>query len=72
LTIKGTHRLPGSFRDPSGHLFLREGELYRQVNPVFREHYELMMSSGFYDAAVGRGILIRHEEVDLPEGDGGA
>jgi len=59
-----TTRVPGSFRDPSGFLFRRDGEVYRQVNPVFREHYELMMSSGFYAAAVERGLLIEHAEVD--------
>lgn len=34
------------------------------MSPVYREHYDLMMSSGFYAAAVEQGLLIAHEEVD--------
>jgi ribosomal protein L11 methylase PrmA len=60
----GLDRVPGSFRDPSGFLFRLEGEVYRQVNPAFREHYELMMSSGFYQAAVDERLLIEHQEID--------
>lgn len=60
-----TSRIPGSFRDPSGFLFVREGVVYRQVNEVFREPYDQMMSGGFHEAAVSRGLLIPHEEVDV-------
>ncbi len=37
---------PSSFRDPSGFLFRRDGVLYRQVNTVYREHYEALMGGG--------------------------
>jgi len=56
-------RVAASFRDPSGFLFRRDGTIYRQVNPVFRAHYDLMMRSGFYRAAVEAGLLVPHEEV---------
>ncbi len=59
-----TTSVSGSFRDPSGHLFLHEGRIHRRVNPVYRCHYEAMMASGFYEAVVGDGSLIRHEEVE--------
>ena len=36
----------GSFRDPSGFLFARDGVLYRQVNHVYREHYDRLMTAG--------------------------
>lgn len=64
-------RIPGSFRDPSGFLFRHEGVVYRQVNPGFRESYDLMLSSGFYGRAVERGLLLAHKEVpvaDFPTG----
>ena len=43
---------------------MRDGVLYRQVNPVFAEQYDLLISSGLFAALVERGLLIPHEEVD--------
>jgi ribosomal protein L11 methylase PrmA len=57
--------LPSSFRDPSGFVFTREGVLLRQVNLLWRDHYDLLMKSGLYSAMVEAGLLIPHEEVDL-------
>lgn len=56
-----------SFRDPSGFLFWRDGVLYRQVNASYRQDYDLLVSSGLYGRLVDEGLLIPHEEVDLPE-----
>jgi len=56
--------VPGSFRDPSGFLFTRDGTLYRQVNQIHAEQYDLLLSSGLYHALVGRGLLIPHREAD--------
>lgn len=61
-------RVPGSFRDPSGHVFLADGVLYRAVNPVYRPHYERLLDSGLYRALVDAGLLIPHEEVPPPAG----
>ena len=58
-------KLPASFRDPSGFLFSRDRQLYRQVNPVYGDHYDLLMSSGLYDALVENKLLIPHREVDI-------
>jgi len=63
--------LSSSFRDPSGFLFTREGVLYRQVDRRHAEHYDLLMSSGLYEALVSEGSLVPHEEVDeAPAGPG--
>jgi len=56
----------GSFRDPGGFLFWRDGELYRQVNRCYAADYELLMDSGLYEELVGEGLLVPHEEVDAP------
>ncbi|HDH97378.1 MAG TPA: SAM-dependent methyltransferase [Proteobacteria bacterium] len=55
----------GSFRDPSGFLFYRDGVLYRQINASYAEHYDMLMGSGLYDELVADGLLIPHEEVDV-------
>ncbi|HJR19496.1 MAG TPA: SAM-dependent methyltransferase [Actinomycetota bacterium] len=58
-------RLGGSFRDPSGFVFRRDGDLLRQINEVHRQHWDHLASSGLYDALVGNGLMVPHQEVDL-------
>jgi hypothetical protein len=57
--------LPSSFRDPSGFMFRRGGELYRQVNIVYRSHYDRLLTSGLFSKLVSAGLLIPHEEVEV-------
>lgn len=54
----------GSFRDPSGFIFMHEGEIHRQINPVYQPDYEHLMQSGLYTALVDAGLLVSHDEVD--------
>jgi hypothetical protein len=62
--------LPSSFRDPSGFVFTSNGELLRQVDPSYREHYDRLMGSGLYEALVNDGRLIAHREVGLDRAAG--
>jgi hypothetical protein len=55
---------PASFKDPSGFIFESEGTLYRQVNSVYAENYDLLMSSGLYNFLTDRKYLIPHTEID--------
>jgi hypothetical protein len=56
-------RDPGSFRDPSGFVFRREGTLYRQINRSYADDWTALGSSGLLDRLIARGALIAHEEV---------
>jgi hypothetical protein len=55
----------GSFRDPSGFIYTRDGTLYRQVNAEFRQPFQAFLASGLYDELVRDGLLIPHEDVGL-------
>jgi hypothetical protein len=55
--------IPGSFRDPSGFVFWRDGSIYRQVNIIYRENYDHLIESGLYETLVGSGLLIPHDEL---------
>jgi hypothetical protein len=57
----GVH--PSSFRDPSGFLFTEDGTLYRQINRSYQPDFDLLTSSGLYDALVEKGYLIPHSEA---------
>jgi hypothetical protein len=60
----GIREVPGSFRDPSGHLFERDGELLRTVTHRFADEFEAVRDSGLYDRLITDGLLVAHEEVD--------
>ena len=66
-----SNKVSSSFRDPSGFVFTRENKLFRQINLVYKEDYDLLISSGLYDRLVKRKWLVPHQEVDeaplLPE-----
>jgi hypothetical protein len=61
----GWQAVEGSFRDPSGFVYTRDGILYRQVNRSFRESFEAFLGSGLYDELVREGLLVPHEQVGL-------
>lgn len=56
-------RVAGSFRDPCGFVFRHAGQVLRQINPVGREAYEMLMNSGLYQALNRAGLLLKHEEI---------
>jgi len=63
-TIANSESVPGSFRDPSGFTFFQDGSIYRQVNAVYKEHYDHLIDSGLYETLVDSGLLVSHNEVD--------
>ena len=74
MTAEHAQDLPeaASFRDPSGHVFRREGILLRRVEARYAPHYDRLMASGLYEKLVGRGLLLPHTENPLGPLDGGA
>jgi hypothetical protein len=53
-----------SFRDPAGFVYRDQGDLRRQVNQAYREHYNELMASGLYQELVDEQLLIKHEEIE--------
>jgi len=54
----------GSFRDPSGQVFLKDGRIFRTVNPSIAEEFDFVERSGLFDELIGKGWLIDHQKVD--------
>lgn len=53
----------GSFRDPSGFVFAKNGVLYRQVNRVYAPVFDYLVESGLYAELVRKGYVVPHEEI---------
>ena len=61
----GWQAVEGSFRDPSGFVYTRDGTLYRQVNKTFRDSFEAVLASGLYEELIRDGLLVPHRQVGL-------
>jgi ribosomal protein L11 methylase PrmA len=55
---------PASFRDPDGHIFSINGQIFRQVNLSAQEDYDLLISSGLYAELISSKALVEHEEAE--------
>ena len=65
LSISNREISSSSFRDPSGSVFCENNEVYRQVNLVYKPHYDLLIESGLYEALIQSDLLIAHEEIEF-------
>lgn len=58
-------REPGSYRDPSGFVFRRDGVLYRQINAPFADDWQAFESSGLAADLIERRLLIPHQAAPI-------
>ena len=58
------NRILASFRDPKGFLFVRNGEVFRQINQAGMEDYQHLMGSGLYSQLRDKDLIVPHKEVD--------
>jgi len=58
-------RDPGSYRDPAGFVFRRDGVIYRQIDQSFAQDWQGYLDSGLYERLRKEGIVIPHDEADL-------
>ena len=56
-------RSGASFRDPSGFIFTRDGNLFRQVNNSYQKEFDKLISTGLYEDLTTKGKLVRHTET---------
>jgi hypothetical protein len=47
----------GSFRDPNGFVFTRDGKIYRQINRSYQDDFELLTSGGLHQSLVDSGLF---------------
>jgi ribosomal protein L11 methylase PrmA len=65
VELPATVREGGSYRDPSGFVYRRDGVLYRQIAPSFADDWDAFEASGLRARLVEEAILVGHEEAPL-------
>ena len=66
-TGTGAVRDPGSYRDPGGFVYRRNGVLHRQIGAASIDDWNAFLASGLADRLIKSGALIGHEAADLGE-----
>jgi len=64
MVIKKTLSVGGSFRDPSGRVYLVDGHVYRSVMPGAAEDFKFVRTTGLIDKWVECGKVIAETIVD--------
>ncbi len=55
----------GSFRDPSGQVFSRNGKIYRSIFEHGVKEFVAARDAGIFSKLITDGLLVSHEEVDF-------
>ncbi|MCR6719787.1 MAG: class I SAM-dependent methyltransferase [Chitinophagaceae bacterium] len=60
---QASQKHPGSFRDPAGFIFQKNGILYRQVNKSFEASFDAFEKSGACQKFIDKNWLIPHQRI---------
>lgn len=63
-----TRKEISSFKDPGGHIFYDDRDIYRQINRCYRDDYNKLLESGLYDRLNDENLIIGHRETDREGG----
>ena len=70
--LEPSRAISGSFRDPAGRVFERDGAIYRSVTDVGSAEYEAARDAGVLTRLVETGKLVAFEELPVPATGGAA
>ncbi len=64
MTSDNSKAVAASFRDPSGTVFKKNNQYFRQINLIYKKDYDFLQSSGLFAELVGKKYLVDHKEID--------
>jgi ribosomal protein L11 methylase PrmA len=67
ITASEAVRDPGSYRDPGGFVYRRDGVLLRQIGPTAIDDWDAFLASGLAEGLVTAHRLIGHEPASLAD-----
>jgi len=56
--LDNIRRIPSSFRDPDGFVFVHAGEVYRAIHEDYVETFNQLRANGLYDELIGEDLMI--------------
>ncbi|MFH1283282.1 MAG: SAM-dependent methyltransferase [bacterium] len=56
--------LHGSFRDPNGNIFIKNGRICRSIKKTYQQNYDFLIDSGLYGNLISNNLLIPHLEAN--------
>lgn len=66
MTLRGMPMEEGSFRDPRGRVYSRDGRIFRAIAPKAQTDYRKLVDSGLYSRLVDKGWLTVAVETGTP------
>jgi len=66
-SINTPEAVQGSYRDPSGHVFLHKGRVFRTITKYGHDAFQAVEKTGFLTELAEKGLLIPWWEVDKSE-----
>jgi len=63
--VAGPVRDPGSWRDPAGFVYRRDGVIHRQIAPVFAADWEAYTASGLHRRLVDAGMVLPYTDAPI-------
>jgi hypothetical protein len=61
-------RVVGSYKDPSGYVFKKDGRIFRRINECYLDTYKHVRDSGLFQELIQKGLLIEHNEILFEQG----
>jgi ribosomal protein L11 methylase PrmA len=55
---------PGSFRDPSGRVFIQDDRVLRAIYEMGRDNFEAVQKAGVLDALIAKGLMVEAEAAE--------
>ena len=55
---------PGSYRDPSGRVVIKDARVFRAIFEAGREPFEAALSSGVFERSIERSLLLGMETTE--------
>jgi len=62
-------KIPGSYKDPSGYVFIKDDQIFRRINECYLDTYHQVRDSGLFQELIQKRLLIEHDEVSERDGD---
>jgi SAM-dependent methyltransferase len=58
-----------SYRDPSGYVFTKGGQIFRRINSSYLDTYYRLKASNLFDELIRKQLLIDHKEIEKVGGN---